>query len=105
MTGFIKQLLLGERGGWRQSHKSKKISTRQRNKIRNNIPVLGPQLNDQEKRIIQLGIIAGSLLGIIREKDLIDDEELKRILDLAQSEANMASKTGGKKSGRYRYHS
>jgi hypothetical protein len=44
-------------------------------------------------------------LGVIREKDLIDEDELKNILDLAESEAKLATLPRKKKSKRYRYHS
>lgn len=105
MSGFIKQLLFGDVGNWWQTHKVENDSIRQRNKIRDNISVIHKSDNDQEKRIIQLEIIAGSLLGIIREKDLIDEDGLKSILDLAESEARLATHPRKKKSQKYRYHS
>ncbi|MFK8028128.1 MAG: hypothetical protein AB8C40_08745 [Gammaproteobacteria bacterium] len=105
MSGFIKQLLFGDVGNWWHAAKVDDDSIRQRNKIRDNISVIRKSDNDQEKRIIQLEIIAGSLLGIIREKELIDEEELKKILDLAESEANLALHPRKKKYKKYRYHS
>jgi hypothetical protein len=105
MSGFIKQLLFGDVGNWWQSNKVENDSIRQRNKIRENISLVHKSDNDQEKRIIQLEIIAGSLLGVIREKDLIDEDELKNIIDLAESEAKLAMHPRKKKSQKYRYHS
>ncbi len=105
MSGFIKQLLFGDMGNWWQTTKVENDSIRQRNKIRDNISVIRQSDNDQEKRIIQLEIIAGSLLGVIREKELIDEEELKNILDLAESEADLALHPRKKKYKKYRYHS
>ena len=98
MSGFIKQLLFGDVGNWWQSSKIENDSKRQRNKIRENISVIHKSDGDQEKRIIQLEIIAGSLLGVIRENDLIDEDELKKILDLAESEAKLAMQPRRKKS-------
>lgn len=105
MSGFIKQLLFGDMGNWWQTSKVENDSIRQRNKIRENISVVHKTDNDQEKRIIQLEIIAGSLLGVIREKNLIDEDELKNILDLAESESRLAMHPRKKKPQKYRYHS
>ena len=105
MSGFIKQLLFGDLGNWWQTHKVDNDSIPKRNKIREKISVIHQSDHDQEKRIIQLEIIAGSLLGVIREKDLIDEDELKKILDLAESEASLAVHSKKKKSQKYRYHS
>ena len=105
MSGFIKQLLFGDTGSWRQTHKAEDGSIRQRNNIRKNISVAQKSESDQEHRIIQLEIIAGSLLGIIREKNLIDEDELKNILDLAESEAKLALHPRKKRAKKYRYHS
>ncbi len=105
MIGFIKQLLFGGVGSGWQSNKVENNSVRQRNKIREKISVVHESDDDQEKRIIQLEIIVGSLLGVIREKDLIDEDELKNIIDLAESEAKLAMHPRKKKSQKYRYHS
>ena len=104
MNGFIKQLLFGDAGSWRRTHKVGNDSIQQRSNIRKNIPVTHKPEDDQEKRIIQLEIIAGSLLGIIREKNLIDEDELRNILDFAESEAKLALHPRKKRVKKYRYH-
>jgi hypothetical protein len=105
MSGFIKQLLFGDVGNWRRIHKIEKNSIRHRSKIRDNASVVHKSDSDQEKRIIQLEIIAGSLLAIIREKDLIDEPELKSILDFAESEAKLAVQSRKRRPQKRRYHS
>jgi hypothetical protein len=105
MSRFIKQLLFGDTRSWRQAQKSENGSLRQRKNIRKNIPASLQSENDLEQRIIQLEIIAGSLLGIIRENDLINEDELKNILNLAESEATLALHPRKKRVKKYPYHS
>lgn len=105
MSRSIKQRFFGDLGNWWQTHTAESESIRKQNKTRENISVIRKFDNDQEKRIIQLEIIAGSILGVIRENNLIDEDELKKILDLAESEAKLTAHSRKKKSQKYRYHS
>ena len=105
MSRFIKQLLFGDARSWRQMQKSDNGSFQQRKNIRKNIPANHQSENDLEQRIIQLEIIAGSLLGIIRENDLINEDELKDILNLAESEATLALHPRKKRAKKHSYHS
>ena len=105
MNGFVRKFIFGGAGNRWKTHKLESDPNHQQNKLRENTPIIHESGNDEEKRIIQLEMIVGSLLGVIRDKNLIDDDELKSILDLAESEAKLAKHLRTKKSQKYRYHS
>ncbi|MET0028736.1 MAG: hypothetical protein ABW101_14000 [Candidatus Thiodiazotropha sp.] len=90
MSGFIKGLLLGDVGTWWHTHDVEKTSIEQRNLIRKSIQANAKIEEDQETRIIQLELIIGSLLAFLRDKNQIDEAEIKEMLEFAEQEAKQA---------------
>ncbi|PVV12564.1 MAG: hypothetical protein B6D77_05380 [gamma proteobacterium symbiont of Ctena orbiculata] len=90
MSGFVKQLLFGDFGSWWHTQDVHKQSVEKRNQIRESIRKNTSIDEDQEIRIIQLELITGTLMAILREKNQINDDEIKELLAFSEQEAKRA---------------
>ena len=87
MSGFIKQILFGDYGNWWHTRDVHNHSIKQRDAIRKTIYKNTSIDEDQEERIIQLELICGTLLAILREKDLINESDITDLIEFAEKEA------------------
>ncbi len=80
MSGLLRTLVFGDFGNWHHSLENQEINVKQRNHIRRAINENYAIDADQEKRIIQLEVLCGALLGMLRENDVLTNEEIEAIL-------------------------
>jgi hypothetical protein len=86
MSGLLRGLVFGDIGNWWHTLDVEGESINQRNKLRQALLENYAIDKDQEARIIQLEIVAGTLMAILKDNKLISDQDLERIIDTAETE-------------------
>ena len=87
MSGLFRSLIFGDLGNWHYSNENQVSGIRHRNNIRKALKTNYDIDADQEKRLIQLEVLCGSLISMMQEKGMLDNEEIESILKMVDESA------------------